>query len=109
MQGRRREDTIFGDLPEDMQPGDYWKYLASDGEHPIQIVSEPSNLTGSAWGFYAPNGCGIGTLMKHTVREHEDGTITVAPNDGSSNSILITGGNNCSWHGYVDHGIWSEV
>ena len=104
--GRRREDVRFGDLPDDVQPGDYWRYLDRDTGEPMQ-VSEPGNLTGSVWGFYAPNGCGIGTLMKHTVRENEDGTATIAPNDGSSNSVLITGGGpGHSWHGYLERGVW---
>lgn len=71
-------------------------------------VQEPTNLTGTAWGFMAPNGCGIGTLLKHTVREHEDGTATIAPQDGSSNSVLIHGGDGGSWHGYMDHGVWRD-
>lgn len=111
-QGRRREDVPIGDLPPDVQPGDYWKYLVHDdsatGGRPMH-VEEPGNLTGTVWGFYAPNGCGIGTLLKHTVREHEDGTITVAPGDGSSNSVLITGGESRqSWHGFVYRGVWRE-
>jgi hypothetical protein len=35
------------------------------------------------WWIYIP-GCGAALLSKHTVEEHEDGTITVTP------SILMT-------------------
>lgn len=108
MTGRRRDDTPFGRIPPDVEPGDYWKYLDSEGGQPL-VVNEPGNLTGTAWGFYAPNGCGIGTLMKHTVREHEDRTATIAPGDGSSNSVLISRPNGGSWHGYLDHGVWNEA
>lgn len=107
--GRRREDTPSGDLPPDVQPGDYWKVLSGDGSRPLS-VTEPSNLTGCVWMFSAPNGCGIGTLTLHTVREHEDGTCTIAANDGSSNSVLIRGGEDGrSWHGYMDRGVWRAV
>jgi hypothetical protein len=107
--GRRLRDVRFGDLPEEeLQPGDYWKYLNDDGE--VMSVSQKSNLTGTVWGYYSPDGNGIGTLLQHTVREHEDGTISVRPNDGSSNSILHRGGpSGKTWHGYVDHGVWSHV
>lgn len=109
MQGRRRPDVRFGELPDDLQPGDYWKYLDRETGEP-KVAMEPyraTNLTGSVWGFYSPDGNGIGTLMSHTVREHEDGTISIRPGDGSSNSVLHTGGaQGLTWHGYVDHGVW---
>lgn len=104
MQGHRREDQEFGEIPENPQPGDFWKYLI-EGE-PLKSDS-PSNLTGTIWGFRAPR-CGIGTLRHHTVREHEDGTISVRPGDGSSNSILISTRDE-NWHGYIEHGDWQEV
>lgn len=44
----------------------------------------------------------MANLSRHTVVEHEDGTITVSP------SILITGGGR-SWHGYLERGVWREV
>jgi hypothetical protein len=43
-----------------------------------------------------------GSLIKHTVIEHEDGKITVSP------SILITDNQN-SYHGYLERGIWREI
>lgn len=107
-QGRRRDDIPLGDLPYDVQPGDYWKYLKRDGSGPIHH-EEAGNLTGTAWGFSAPNGCGIGTLMKHTVRENDDGTATIAPGDGSTNSVLINGSDGRSWHGFLEHGVWRSV
>jgi hypothetical protein len=112
VKGRRRPDLEIGKLPDDLQPGDYWKVLVDDGEEirPMN-VSEPSNLTGGVWRVIAPMSYGyaIGHLTKHTVREHEDGTISVLPGDGSSNSILITGHHGEQWHGYIDHGVWSAV
>lgn len=106
-QGRRREDVRFGELPHDLELGDYWKYLNGDGQSIRSSTSE--NLTGTVWGFYGPvPGAGVGTLMHHTVREHEDGTATIAPGDGSSNSVL-TSGRSVSWHGYLERGVWREV
>lgn len=116
MKGRRREDVRFGDIPEDAQPGDYWKYLNADGtpvsakaawSHDPQVAG---NLTDTVWGYMSPDGNGIGTLAIHTVREHEDGTISILPGDGSSNSVLHSGGaKNLTWHGYVYEGEWREV
>jgi hypothetical protein len=48
----------------------------------------------------------LANLRAHTVREHDDGTISVRPGDGSSNSILVTRRPEESWHGYVDHNDW---
>lgn len=100
--GRRRPDLPLSEIHDDLQPGDYWK-IAN-----LTCVN-PTNLTGTAWFVVAPCGAGfaIGRLEKHTVREHDDGTISVRPSDGSSNSIKITGAHGCEWHGYIEHGVWS--
>lgn len=107
-------DTLFSKLPDDLQPGDCWKYVDKDGE-PIKADCGlwkgdiAGNLTNGVWGYYSPDGNGIGTLVLHTVREHEDGTISVRLGDGSSNSILHSGGaQHKTWHGYIEHGEWSE-
>lgn len=107
--GRRRPDTIEGDLPENIQPGDYWKILAADGT-PKQSTAA-SNLTKTCWHVAVPLGVGdeaysLGNLVQHTVREHEDGTISVLPGDGSSNSILVRRRKNESWHGYIRRGVF---
>ena len=69
--------------------------------------SAAGNLTDGVWGYYSPDGNGIGTMAAHTVREHDDGTISVLPGDGSSNSIFHQGGNpNRTWHGYIFSGEW---
>lgn len=113
----RLPDTQFGSLPDDAQPGDYWKYLGGDGQ-PMSARAHcggesgraAQNLTDTCWGFYSPDGNGMGTLVYHTVREHEDGTISVLPGDGSSNSILHSGGaKNLTWHGYIHAGEWRSV
>jgi hypothetical protein len=110
LQGRRRDDTVLGDLPSDIQPGDYWKVLDADGT-PKKSTAE-SNLTKMCWHVAVPLGIGdeaysLGYLVNHTVREHEDGTISVLPGDGSSNSILV-GRRNESWHGYIRKGVLEE-
>ena len=48
-------------------------------------------------------------LDYHTVRENEDGTISVLPGDGSSNSILVHGSRVRSWHGYIYSGEFREI
>lgn len=110
MIGRRMPDTEFGKIPDGIQPGDIWKYLADDGA-PISAQAysasdKSGNLTDCVWGFYSPDGNGMGTLALHTVREHEDGTVSVRPGDGSSNSILHSGARDVTWHGYIDHNDW---
>lgn len=107
MKGRRRPGTELGRLPDDLQPGDYWKITHPDGR-PLEPPDEPkyaSNLTRTCWHVVVPlggeSGFGIGNLMMHTVREHEDGTISVLPDDGSSNSILVSKGDGRSWNGYI--------
>lgn len=107
MIGRRRPDTPQDSLPDDLQRGDYWKLLDVSSGEPVQ-ENHPSNLTGTAWMVCVPmgdrEGFSVATLRLHTVREHEDGTISVRPGDGSSNSILTHGANGQSWHGYIEHG-----
>ena len=108
MKGRRLPDTPSGDFPEGIQAGDYWKPLADNGE-PL-TVSVPGNLTSGVWWVAAPMPSGsfaLGRLTNHTVREEDDGTISVRPGDGSSNSILLKGAAGQEFHGYIEHGEWS--
>lgn len=67
-----------------------------------------TNLTGEIWFVITPNGL-VGNLANHTVREEEDGSISVKPGDGSSNSILVSQGQDKSWHGYITAGLWWEL
>lgn len=111
IQGRRRPDQLLGSLPGDTQIGDYWKVLEADGT-PLRSDA-PSNLTGQCWYVAVPCGRGdeayaFGYLKNHTVREHEDGTISVLPGDGSSNSILVSRRAGESWHGYIRRGVFEE-
>jgi hypothetical protein len=112
MRGRRLPDTPYDELPDDVQPGDYWK-LTRNGEP--WLSNEPSNLTRTSWMICTPNGL-IGTLRNHTVREHQGGTITIAPGDGSSNSVMVSGtpyGPGAQavteWHGYIYDGVWQQL
>jgi hypothetical protein len=65
--------------------------------------------SGGAWAVCTPNGR-IGSIAKHTVVEHEDGTITVSP------SILIYPHEPAEflpegrpgWHGFLERGVWRE-
>jgi hypothetical protein len=98
LQGRRRPDAAEDALPPDIRPGDYWKVTTAGGA--------------IYWHIAVPLGRGddafaLGNLVNHTVREHDDGTISVRPGDGSSNSILVRRGD-VAWHGYVEHGVLEE-
>lgn len=111
MRGRRRPNTFHGELPDDIQPGDYWRQLWSNGSP--RVVDHPSNLTGGCWSVVPPIGglddWMLGNLELHTVREEGDGTISVRPGDGGSNSILITSrraGGERRWHGFIECGEW---
>lgn len=61
--------------------------------------------TDGVW-YVRPPGCHMGSLVKHTVTEHGDGSITVEP------SILISYGEAtgqpgfAGWHGYLRNGEW---
>jgi hypothetical protein len=107
VKGRRLPDLPMNKLHDDRQPGDYWRVTTEDGT-PIEIVDTPSNLTGGEWYVVTPNGL-LGHLMLHTVREEDDGTISVRPDDGSTNSILVTQREDERWHGYIEHGVWNEI
>ena len=76
--GKRKDADADGHL--NLKEGEYGK-----GPDGIWYCRAPGNHTGS--------------LAKHTVVEHEDGTITVSP------SILINDGRS-QWHGYLERGIW---
>lgn len=110
--GRRLDDTKNGDFPvpyDDLQPGDIWKVL-DHGTGKPRVVQNDSNLTGFVWLCVAPGPDGLkllATLELHTVREHDDGTVSVRSGDGSSNSILVTRRPNESWHGYIEHNVWT--
>lgn len=121
MRGRFRGGVRFGDLPEAAEPGDVWRYVGEDGQ-PLSARAHANgadpaspvhgNLTDEMWGYYVPNGRGMGTLVLHTVRYHpEDGTVSVRPGDGSSNSIGHgpRGDGTYDWHGFVEHCEWREV
>jgi len=119
MIGRRRPDTLHGDLPDDLQVGDYWLVLNAGTGEPIVVTDEPGKLTPHVWMVCCPRPDYVGgptfllaNLWNHTVREHEDGTISVRAGDGSSNSILVSGrwaGTTQTWHGYIEHGEFLPV
>lgn len=113
-QGQRLKNCVLSDIPtahlDDLPPGGYWKVMDKlDPTKPLSadmFDANPTNLTGEVWMVVTPNQL-MGNLSAHTVREHEDGTISVRPGDGSSNSILVGHGEE-TYHGYIEHGVWSE-
>lgn len=78
-----RRTLLDGDDPIDLSPGEYAKW---DGR------------------YYAmtPNGL-LANLGNHTITEHEDGTITVAP------SILCKQSEDRVYHGFLVRGVWSDA
>lgn len=90
MQGRRLPDGFHYF---DAEPGDYWKQL-------LGTVEEPGEKF--IWSVRDPDGH-LGSLTKHEVVEHEDGTITVSP------SILNDRPPSGSWHGFLERGVWRSV
>lgn len=106
MKGRHLGMHPIGTIPEH-EPGDYWQVGDGDDPNVPITVSEPTNLTKTMWRVVTPLGQ-VALLAKHTIREESDGTISVRPDDGSSNSILVTD-HRGSWHGYIEHGEWREI
>lgn len=72
---------VYNDF--NVTPGDF--YLREDGY----------------WYGMTPNGL-LCNLRKHFVETHNDDTISVTP------SILVQGGENHKWHGYLKRGRWIE-
>lgn len=113
--GRRRPDARFGDYPEDIQPGDIWKVLMQNGsvlkadEYANGVYDVRGNLTNRVWKYASPSDGRVGILVLHTVREHDDGTVSIRPDDGSSNSVFYDRGGPNAWHGYVEHNVWKHV
>lgn len=91
MQGNRRD--IVDSEWTTAQVWDYGKLTHDMGWHWYCCVPEDND-----------DGFMLGDLSRHTVTEHEDGTISVSP------SIEI--GKYTSretWHGYLEKGIWRKV
>lgn len=87
-----------------------WKEIPMQGKRvdahddPLLAPGEYGIMSNGTWHGCTPNGHGC-SLAKHTVIEHEDGTITVSP------SILVSDarGEVELWHGYLERGVWREV
>ena len=86
MKGKRLADDI--DWSSQNPNGSYWRHQG-------------------VWVCITPNGH-FGSLRKHQVIEHEDGSITVTPailvstvrpKDGQSVEL---------WHGFLERGSWRE-
>jgi hypothetical protein len=94
MKGRRVMPDAEGWLPLHLEPGDYGRATHED--------TAGSRL--GWWQVCAPDGSqGSISPEKHTVIEHEDGTITVSP---SLDWSQRTPG---KWHGWLKQGVWTSV
>lgn len=84
MKGTRVPDGVW---PENL--GEYSKHKTNKGI--IWFVRPPKD------------GISSGSLEKHTIVEHEDGTITVSPS-----ILFVANGQHTGWHGFLEHGVWRE-
>jgi len=87
-QGRRYPDVADASVPHPVLPEGGYRRL------------------GGIWHVRPPGTRHEGSIGKHDVTEHEDGTITVTP------SILLEttwAGELEAWHGYLERGVWREV
>ena len=85
---RWRADEMQGvRLPDETSP-----HLFCPGEY---------GLYQGEWYGRTPNGLLAG-LARHSVAIGQDQSITVSP------SILVKGGQNESWHGFLESGVWRE-
>lgn len=84
--------------------------------------------TAGTWSVYTPNGR-LGSIAKHTVIEHEDGTVTVSPSilvnaqaaavytpDERARMVDLTSEDDVrrfeqgkpEYHGFLERGVWRE-
>lgn len=96
--GRRVPDDEWFSWQADGQirPGDYGKIV--DDRKVTWFVCAPDGSRFMLASPQSPDRAG----RHHEVDEHEDGTITVEPKPGNSNSILSPNG----WHGWIYRGEW---
>lgn len=74
-------------------------------------VKSIHDIEEGGWGLYngewcvRPPGARVAAkITKHTVTEHEDGTITVEPS-----IVYSTSDRPDYYHGYLEHGVWREA
>lgn len=93
MIGRRRPDVIADPdgsyMPKwsEWEPGDYGFIVEPRMGRTLYVKDPAGNL---------------GYIGKHTITEHEDGTVTLSP------SVLFDLGPH-PWHGYLVRGVWNET
>lgn len=106
MIGRRVQPDEHG-WPPNLEAGDYCRVAPQRRGDGTEFTEDEKRewWTQPYWICCAPNGHG-GNLARHTVIEHEDGTITVSPSilistsrDGGKTMIEL-------WHGYLERGVW---
>jgi hypothetical protein len=117
MQGRR--------LPDGFEPTTDWLEKLGVTELPKGGYGKDTRGT---WCVITPNGR-YGSIAKHTVIEHEDGTITVSPSiliypvephvyapderarlveAADENYVRAWEAGKPGWHGWLERGVWRE-
>lgn len=96
-------DTVQGERAADVRDGSQWhdqlepgQYRRVNGDRGLYWECRPPDWPPSVGG----------SLAKHEVTEHEDGTITVSPSILSRSTWR---GEPIEWHGYLERGVWREV
>lgn len=74
--------------------------------HAYELTNLEYGRRGPNWYGVTPNGL-LCTLTKHTVIEHEDGTISVSPSIAAEGGTID--GRSAYWHGFLTRGAWSEL
>lgn len=80
----------------------YWPEMIRTS---VKAADDVVRTTDKEWWLYLPQ-CGTGRLSKHSIIEHDDGTITVNP------SIVMEGHDNgvkTAKHGFLEKGIWRDA
>jgi hypothetical protein len=79
-----------------------------DGRHETMPAGSYGRDEHGRWESCSPNGR-RGLLCDHTVEEHADGTITVAPSIQIDPLHFADGRlRRAGWHGYLERGVWRE-
>ena len=84
----------------DTGPGAYWKVIVKGEPEPLWMNFPPCGHQGRLATQTQDN-------ARHTVTEHDDGTITVSPSIFCHNGG--EDGRQPCWHGFLEHGVWRSV
>lgn len=103
--GRRVYPEAKAEMSYFSKPGDYGRN--QKGEWMVRLPSWTDEVL-SKWfeeSSVNPHSFAV-RLGKHSIVEHDDGTITASPSVLWGDDYGIPGG---GWHGFLEHGVWREI